>query len=47
MSGLAQFELIEGMSQFLAGRVGRVEFLTLSDLELARKLEGWHITRAG
>ena len=25
--------------------VGRVEFLTLGDLELARKLEGWQINR--
>ena len=35
LTGSAQFELIEGMSQSLAGRVGRVELLPLSALELS------------
>ena len=35
LTGSAQFELIEGMSQSLAGRVGRVELLLLSALELS------------
>ena len=35
LTGSAQFELVEGMSQSLAGRVGRVELLPLSALELS------------
>lgn len=35
LTGSAQFELTEGLSQSLAGRVGRVELLPLSALELS------------
>ena len=35
LTGSAQFELVEGMSQSLAGRVGRVELLPLSASELS------------
>jgi hypothetical protein len=35
LTGSAQFELVQGMSQSLAGRVGRVELLPLSALELS------------
>nr|WP_233448590.1 DUF4143 domain-containing protein [Rhodocyclus tenuis]MBB4248494.1 putative AAA+ superfamily ATPase [Rhodocyclus tenuis] len=36
LTGSAQFDLISGMTQSLAGRVGRVELLPLSATELAR-----------
>ncbi len=35
LTGSAQFELISGVTQSLAGRVGRIELLPLSALELA------------
>jgi hypothetical protein len=36
LTGSAQFDLISGMTQSLAGRVGRIELLPLSASELAR-----------
>jgi predicted AAA+ superfamily ATPase len=36
LTGSAQFELISGVTQSLAGRVGRIELLPLSAFELAR-----------